>query len=65
MTTQLGLRLNGWHEQRLMELAKEALLPHNTVAKDLLMAALEQASKDPPPRVGAAHLKKFHEGRKS
>ena len=65
MTTQLGLRLNGWHEQRLMELSKEALLPHNTVAKELLMAALEQASNDPPPRAGIAHLKKFHEGRKS
>ena len=65
MTVQLGLRLNGWYERRLMELAKEALLPHNTVAKELLMAALEQASDDPPPRAGIAHLKKFHEGRKS
>ena len=65
MTMQFGFRLSGWHEQRLKELSKETHLPHNKVAKELLMAALEQASDDPPQRAGTAHLKKFHEGRQS
>lgn len=56
MTTQLGLRLDGWHERRLKELSKEAELPHNTVARHLLKVAIEQTSLEPPDRLGTAFL---------
>ena len=65
MTVQLGIRLNGWHAKELEKLAAESMICHGTVAKDLLMAAIEQASDDPPPRIGGTHLKRFFEGRKT
>ena len=65
MTVQLGIRLNGWHAKELEKLAAESMIGHCTVARELLMAAIEQASDDPPPRVGGTHLKRFFEGRKA
>ena len=65
MTVQISVRLYGWHARRLEALAKESQLGPNTVARELLMAAIEQASDDPPPRVGGTHLKRFFEGRKT
>ena len=65
MTTQVATRLKGWHEQQLFKLAEEAQKPHTTVARELLMAALEQTSDNPPKQVGSTHLVKFNKGRKS
>ena len=65
MTLQVGTRLRGWHEQQLLKLAEEAQKPYSTVAKELLMAALEQTSDNPPEEVGSPHLIKFNKGRKS
>ena len=63
---QVAARLKGWHEQQLLKLAGEAQKPHTTVARELLMAALEQTSDNPPPKpVGPTHLVKFNQGRKS
>ena len=65
MTTQVSMRLRDWHEQQLLKLAEEAQKPHSTVARELLMAALEQTSNNPPEPVGSTHLVKFNKGRKS
>ena len=65
MTTQASIRLRGWHEQQLLKLAEEAQKPYSTVAKELLMAALEQTSDNPPEQVSSPHLIKFNQGRKS
>ena len=53
-----------WHWQRLQELADEAGIPCTTCARDLLYAAIEQASDDPPGRKQPVHLQKFDEGAK-
>ena len=65
MTLQVSMRLKGWHEQQLLKLAQEAQKPYTTVARELLMAALEQTSDNPPEQVGSTHLVKFNKGRKS
>ena len=65
MTLQVSIRLKGWHEQQLLKLAQEAQKPHSTIARELLMAALEQTSDNPPEQVGSTHLVKFNKGRKS
>ena len=53
-----------WHCKRLLELAEEAGVPYTTCARDLLYAAIEQASDNPPPRTQPVHLQKFDEGAK-
>ena len=65
MTIQVSTRVRGWHEQQLLKLAEESRKPYTTVARELLMAALEQTSENPPPDTGFRHLDKFHQGRKS
>jgi predicted DNA-binding protein len=65
MSLQVSIRLNGWHKQQLLSLTKEAQRSHTTIARELLMAALEQTSDNPPEQVGSTHLVKFHNGRKS
>ena len=53
-----------WHWNRLTELADEAAIPVTTCARDLLYAAIEQASENPPPRQQPRHLQRFDEGAK-
>jgi len=53
-----------WHWDRLLELAEEAGIPYTTCARDLLYAAIEQASDDPPARQQPVHLQKFDQGAK-
>ena len=61
--TQLGIRIDGWHWQRLQILAEESRLTPTTVGRDLLLAAIEQASDSEPFR--PSHLQKFDRGRRS
>jgi hypothetical protein len=65
MSIQVSLRLYGWHAKRLEALAKESKLGPCTVARELLIAAIEQASDDPPPRVEGSHLERFYAGRET
>ena len=53
-----------WHWGRLQELAEEAGIPITVCARDLLYAAIEQASDNPPPRQQPVHLQKFDQGAK-
>lgn len=53
-----------WHSKRLLELAEEAGITYTTCARDLLYAAIEQASENPPPRTQPVHLQKFDQGAK-
>ena len=53
-----------WHKKRLLELAEEAGISYTTCARDLLYAAIEQASDNPPPRTQLVHLQRFDEGAK-
>ena len=63
---QVSFRLRGWHAEQLKALARESELGPCTVARELLMAAIEQASGDPPPKVDPTqHLKRFHRGGRS
>lgn len=61
METQVSFRLRGWHAEQLKALARESELGPCTVARQLLMAAVEQASGDPPPKVDSTqHLQRFY-----
>ena len=53
-----------WHSKRLLELAEEAGISYTTCARDLLYAAIEQASDNPPARQQPVHLQKFDQGAK-
>ena len=58
---QLGIRIDGWHWERLQELAQQAGLTPTAAGRDLLFAALEQASERGPAR--PIHLQQFDRGR--
>ena len=53
-----------WHWQRLQQLAQEAEIPITVCARDLLYAAIEQTSDNPPARKQPVHLQRFDEGTK-
>ena len=53
-----------WHWDKLKELANEAGIPITTCARDLLYAAIEQTSDNPPPRTQPVHLQRFDQGAK-
>ena len=44
----LGIRVNGWHETQLERLAVKYALRETTVARLLLLWALENTSDEPP-----------------
>ena len=44
----LGIRVNGWHEVQLEHLSVRCNLPETTVARLLLLWALENTSNEPP-----------------
>tara|TARA_R100001510_G_scaffold48584_1_gene46457 strand:+ start:421 stop:639 length:219 start_codon:yes stop_codon:yes gene_type:complete len=58
---QYGVRLPAWHVERIEEFAKDSGVSATWVAKELLMAAIEQASGKKPNTV-PAHLQKFLDG---
>ena len=45
---QLGIRVSGWHERQLNDLAIALGLSATTVARLLLLWALEKTSDEPP-----------------
>jgi len=53
-----------WHSERLLELAEEAGISYTTCARDLLYAAIAQASENPPERQQPVHLQRFDQGAK-
>ena len=63
---QLGIRMakGSWHLKQLMFLADQSNLPPTTIGRDLLLAALEQTSDNPPEREKPFHLQKFDDGAK-
>ena len=48
----LGIRVNGWHEVQLEHLSVRCNLPETTVARLLLLWALEDTSDEPPKAKG-------------
>ena len=49
---QLGIRVNGWHKRQLEMLAIDLDLSETTVARLLLLWALEDTSDEPPKAKG-------------
>jgi hypothetical protein len=45
---QLGIRVRGWHQRQLEELAVDLDLSATTVARLLLLWAVENTSDEPP-----------------
>ena len=64
--TQVNLRFQpkSWHYKQLEELSEMTGLAVTQIARDLLMAAIEQTSDNPPARQQPVHLQKFDEGAK-
>ena len=60
---QYGVRLPAWHVEALEELAEASGARDTTVARELLMAAIEQASGKKPEGL-PLHLQKFWDGAK-
>lgn len=58
---QYGVKLPAWHVETIEELAKASDVSATRVAKELLMAAIEQASGKKPKRV-PVHVQKFLDG---
>ena len=54
---QLGIRVNGWHKRQLEELAIDLDLSPTTVARLLLLWALESTSDEPPKDSGIEKFK--------
>ena len=54
---QLGIRVNGWHERQLEDLAIALGLSTTTVARLLVLWALENTSDEPPRSSGIEKLK--------
>ena len=54
---QLGIRVSGWHERQLEDLAVALGLSATTVARLLLLWALENPSDEPPQNSGIEKFK--------
>ena len=54
---QLGIRVSGWHERQLEDLAIALGLSATTVARLLLLWALENTSDEPPKNSGIEKFK--------
>ena len=54
---QLGIRVSGWHEKQLENLAIGLDLSATTVARLLLLWALENTSDEPPKDSGIEKFK--------
>ena len=61
---QINMRLQpkSWHLMQLEKLSEESGYSVSQIARDLLMAAIEQTSDNPPPRQQPLHLHRFDQG---
>ena len=61
---QINMRLQpkSWHLLQLEQLSEESGYSVSQIARDLLLAAIEQTSDDPPPRQQPLHLHRFDQG---
>ena len=61
---QINMRLQpkSWHLLQLEQLSEESGYSLGQIARDLLFAAIEQTSDNPPPRQQPLHLHRFDQG---